>query len=166
MPLYRIISEQHLTTTLENAWEFLSDPENLSKITPDAMKFEIKGGAETRMFPGQIIRYHVSPFPGIRVPWITEITHVKEHQYFVDEQRFGPYKFWHHKHFITPTDQGVLMQDIVDYMLPGGPLGQLMHFLLVKMKLKGIFEFREKALDQMFGGVKQFPAKLTFIKLP
>lgn len=166
MPLYRILSEQYLTTTLEEAWTFLSDPKNLERITPDSMKFDIKGGADMPMFEGQIIRYHVSPFPGIRTPWVTEITHVKEGSYFVDEQRFGPYKLWHHKHFIESVDGGVLMKDIVDYMLPMGPLGSLMHTLIVRKKLNTIFSFRESALNQIFGSIPGSEARITFNKLP
>lgn len=162
MALYRIISEQYLKTTIEEAWDFLSDPKNLQRITPAAMQFDIKGGAELRMFEGQIIRYHVSPFPGVRTPWVTEITHVEEGHYFVDEQRFGPYKFWHHKHFIELVDGGVRMMDIVDYMLPLGPLGGIMHQLIVKKKLKEIFSFREIALNEIFGNLDGYTPALSF----
>ena len=162
MALYRIISEQYLKTTTEEAWDFLSDPKNLQRITPAAMQFDIKGGAEQRMFAGQIIRYHVSPFPGVRTPWVTEITHVEEGHYFVDEQRFGPYKFWHHKHFIEEVDGGVRMMDIVDYMLPLGYLGGLMHQLIVKKKLKEIFSFREIALNEIFGNLDGYTPALSF----
>lgn len=165
MALYRIISEQFLSTTTSEAWDFLSDPKNLQRITPESMQFDIKGGADTRMFPGQIIRYHVSPFPGIRTPWVTEITHVEEGRYFVDEQRFGPYKFWHHKHFIEAVEGGVRMMDIVDYMLPFGPLGSMMHGIIVKNKLKEIFSYREVALNAIFGNLDGHTPSLSFKSL-
>lgn len=165
MALFRIISEQYLKASTQEAWDFLSDPKNLQRITPASMQFDIKGGADSRMFPGQIIRYHVSPFPGIRTPWVTEITHVEEGHFFVDEQRFGPYKFWHHKHFITAVEGGVRMMDIVDYMLPLGPLGSIMHGVIVKKKLKEIFSFREVALNEIFGNLEGYTPTLSFNSL-
>lgn len=166
MAFYQIISEQYLKASAGEAWSFLSDPRNLQLITPKHMKFDILGGADTAMYPGQIIRYKVSPFPGVRTSWVTEITHVREGEYFVDEQRFGPYKFWHHKHFIAPVEGGVLMRDVVDYMLPLGPLGTLAHGLLIGKQLRGIFRYREAALDRRFGSLPGHQATLSLNKLP
>jgi len=166
MAFYQIISEQYLKASAGEAWSFLSDPRNLQLITPEHMKFDILGGADRAMYPGQIIRYKVSPFPGVRTSWVTEITHVREGEYFVDEQRFGPYKFWHHKHFIAPVEGGVLMRDVVDYMLPLGPLGTLAHSLLIGKQLRGIFRYREAALDRRFGSLPGHQATLSLNKLP
>ncbi len=115
------------------------------------MGFNILSGADRKMFPGQIIQYIVTPVAGIPTKWVTEITHVKEGEYFVDEQRFGPYALWHHKHFIESIPGGVRMEDIVDYKLPFGVLGQLVHPILVKPKLKEIFEYRKQKLIELFG---------------
>ena len=98
--MYQYISKQELPITMEKAWEFLSDPKNLKRITPDYMGFDILSGADRSMFPGQIIQYRLTPILNIPFRWVTEITHVQEGDYFVVEQRFGPYTFWHHKHFI------------------------------------------------------------------
>ena len=98
--MYQYTSRQELATTMEEAWSFLSDPKNLKRITPDYMGFDILSGAERNMFSGQIIQYRLTPILGIPFRWVTEITHVQEGAFFVDEQRFGPYTFWHHKHFI------------------------------------------------------------------
>jgi ligand-binding SRPBCC domain-containing protein len=114
------------------------------------MGFDILSGAERKMFPGQIIQYRLTPVLGIPFRWVTEITHVKEGEYFVDEQRFGPYSFWHHKHFIYPTKNGVVMEDVVDYKIPLGILGRLAHLIFVKYKVKQIFTYREKALNEIF----------------
>lgn len=103
------------------------------------------------MYAGQIINYKVSPFPGIKMRWTTEITHVEEGVYFVDEQRFGPYSFWHHKHFFEPVEGGVLATDIVDYAVPMGVLGQLFEPIIVRGRLKHIFEYRYQKLIEMFG---------------
>ena len=135
---------------MDEAWVFLSDPKNLKRITPDYMGFDILSGADRKMFPGQIIQYRLTPVLGIPFRWVTEITHVKEGEYFVDEQRFGPYSFWHHKHFIYPTENGVVMEDVVDYKIPLGILGKLAHMIFVKYKVKQIFTYREKALNEIF----------------
>lgn len=148
--MYQYTSRQELATTIDQAWNFLSDPKNLKRITPDYMGFDIISGAERKMFPGQIIQYRLTPVLGIPFRWVTEITHVQEGEFFVDEQRFGPYTFWHHKHFIKKTENGVVMEDIVDYKLPLGPLGWLAHALFVRAKVKQIFDYREKALNEIF----------------
>lgn len=151
MKIYRLHTIQDLPISKDQAWDFLSDPKNLKTITPDYMGFNILNGADRKMFPGQIIQYIVTPVAGIPTKWVTEITHVKEGEYFVDEQRFGPYALWHHKHFIESIPGGVRMEDIVDYKLPFGVLGQLVHPILVKPKLKEIFEYRKHKLVELFG---------------
>lgn len=154
MKLYRLETIQKLPISINDAWQFLSDPKNLKRITPDYMGFKIVKGAESSMYAGQIIEYVVTPLFGISTTWVTEITHVKEPEYFVDEQRFGPYALWHHKHFIKPIENGVEMVDIVDYKIPFGFLGQLAQPLIVSPKLKEIFEYRREALIKLFGPYK------------
>ena len=151
MKIYRLKTTQKLPISVSEAWDFLSDPKNLKTITPDYMGFKILTEVEPKMYPGQIIQYIVTPLLGIPAKWVTEITHVQEGKYFVDEQRFGPYALWHHKHFIQPIAVGVEMIDIVDYKIPFGWLGQLMHPILVGPKLKEIFTYREQALESIFG---------------
>jgi ligand-binding SRPBCC domain-containing protein len=119
------------------------------------MGFEIISGGDRPMFPGQIIQYLVSPVAGIKTKWVTEITHVKEGEYFVDEQRFGPYSLWHHKHFLKEIEGGVEMEDVIDYKLPFGILGQAFHPIIVRPKLEEIFEFRRKKLLELFGEFKE-----------
>jgi len=154
MKLYRLETVQNLPISQKEAWDFLSDPNNLKRITPEYMGFEILSGASDKMYAGQIIQYIVTPVMSIPTKWVTEITHVDEGKYFVDEQRFGPYTLWHHKHFIKPIHKGVEMIDIIDYKIPFGILGQLVHPIIVAPKLKEIFEFRKHALNEMFGEYK------------
>ena len=154
MKLYNLHKKQNLPITVKEAWTFLSSPKNLKTITPDYMGFNILSGADREMFAGQIIQYIVSPIMGIKTKWITEITHVDQGYYFVDEQRFGPYALWHHKHFIRPIKGGVEMEDIIDYKIPFGWIGQLAHPILVKPKLKEIFDYRQKKLVEIFGEFK------------
>ncbi|WP_411030475.1 SRPBCC family protein [Spongiimicrobium sp. 3-5] len=162
MKLYQLRSRQALPISMDKAWKFLSSPKNLKIITPDHMGFNIIAGGDRPMYPGQIIHYKVSPFPGITTKWVTEITHVKEGRYFVDEQRFGPYALWHHKHFINPLDNGVEMEDVIDYKLPFGFLGQLAHPLLVKKQLQQIFSYRENKLAELFGIMDGIPNEVEF----
>jgi len=88
---------------------------------------------------------------GIKLNWMTEITHVKEKEYFVDEQRFGPFAFWHHEHHFTEIDGGVLMHDILHYSIGFGPIGKIANAITVKKKIKEIFEFRYKKVEEIFG---------------
>jgi len=161
MKLYQLHSKQALPISMDKAWNFLSDPANLKVITPEHMGFHILSGADRPMFAGQIIQYKVSPFPGFTTKWVTEITHVDEGNYFVDEQRFGPYALWHHKHFIKKIDEGVEMEDIIDYKIPLGILGQLAHPLIVKKQLLEIFKYREQKLKELFGTVATIPNELN-----
>ncbi len=154
MKIYRLETVQKLPISQKEAWDFLSDPKNLKRITPDYMGFEILSGAVDKMYAGQIIQYLVTPVMNIPTKWVTEITHVDEGNYFVDEQRFGPYSLWHHKHFLKPIPNGVEMVDIIDYKIPLGILGQLVHPILVAPKLKEIFEYRKQALIELYGEYK------------
>ena len=156
MLLYTLHATQKLPISLEEAWEFLSNPANLKVITPEYMTFKIISGADRPMYAGQMIEYIVTPLLGIKTSWVTEITHVEPFKYFVDEQRFGPYALWHHKHFIKEIDGGVEMEDLVHYKVPFGFLGKLVHPFLVKPKLQEIFNYRTKALEDKFG---KFPLK-------
>jgi ligand-binding SRPBCC domain-containing protein len=151
MKLYQLKSKQFLPISLDEAWAFLSEPRNLKSITPEYMGFEICDGADRPMYQGQIIQYIVTPVLGIKTKWVTEITHVVDKSFFVDEQRFGPYAFWHHKHFLKEVPGGVEMEDIIDYKIPFGILGQLVHPFLVKPKLNEIFTYRQHKLTALFG---------------
>jgi ligand-binding SRPBCC domain-containing protein len=153
MKLYQLHAKQSFPISRQEAWDFLSSPKNLQEITPKHMGFTILSGADRPMYAGQIIQYKVSPLPGYTTKWVTEITHVKPGEYFVDEQRFGPYALWHHKHFINEVDGGIEMEDIIDYKIPFGIFGQLAHPIIVKKQLSQIFEFREKQLIGRFGSI-------------
>ncbi len=153
MPTYQKKAIQKLPMSIQQAWEFISSPYNLETITPEDMKFEITNGIlkTDKMYAGQVICYKLTPLLNIKMEWVTEITHVENLHYFVDEQRFGPYAFWHHQHILTEIDGGVLMEDIVHYKLPLGILGSIAHWLFVKNKLKNIFEFRYQKMEELFG---------------
>lgn len=164
MKIYTLRSIQKLPISPEEAWNFLSDPKNLKTITPDYMGFKIISGAVRPMFAGQIIQYLVTPVAGVKTKWVTEITHVKHGEYFVDEQRYGPYALWHHKHFIKPIPGGVEMEDIIDYKLPLGFLGRLAHPILVKPKLEEIFDYRKQKLVELFGRYNEDSTKTEILK--
>ena len=152
MGVYRIYEKQTLHASLEEVWDFISSPRNLQEITPDSMGFKIvTPDLPDKMYPGMMVSYKVSPLLGIRMTWVTEITQVDEKNYFVDEQRVGPYALWHHEHFIKQVTDGIEMIDIVTYRLPLGFLGSLAHSLFVKQKLRSIFNYRTEILEKRFG---------------
>lgn len=155
MKIYRLQTKQNVPISIDEAWEFFSNPRNLSVITPDSMGFKTISGDDRSIFPGQIIQYIVKPLFGIPMKWVTEITHVANKKYFVDEQRFGPYSLWHHKHFFKEIPGGVELEDIVDYKVPLGILGQMAHPFLVKPKLDEIFAYRKEKLIELFGEYKK-----------
>ena len=151
MGFYQFKKTQEINASLEEVWKFISDPANLKKITPDYMGFDITStDLPSKMYAGMIISYKVSPLFGIKTTWVTEITHLKANSYFVDEQRVGPYKIWHHQHMIQPTEKGTLMTDIVSYQPPLGLLGSVANTLIINGKLNEIFDYRTKALEEIF----------------
>jgi ligand-binding SRPBCC domain-containing protein len=151
MSFYSLQRTQRLPISIEEAWNFFSNPANLQEITPKYMGFEITSGHQTDMYEGQIITYIVRPILGIPLKWMTELKHLKPGKFFVDEQRVGPYALWYHQHhFSSLPDGSVEMTDIVHYQLPLGPLGQLAHWLFVRKQLEQIFDFRFKVLEQRF----------------
>jgi ligand-binding SRPBCC domain-containing protein len=153
MSKHQLHRKQRLPISLDECWDFFSSAKNLKEITPDYLRFEIVAGDSRKIYPGQLIQYYVRPFWNIRVLWLTEITHVVEREYFVDEQRSGPYSFWHHKHFFREIGNGVEIEDVVDYQLPFGFLGQTMHTLSIRKKLEAIFDYRRDKLTALFGTV-------------
>jgi ligand-binding SRPBCC domain-containing protein len=149
--LHHLEQEQHLPITLQQAWDFFSSPANLDAITPPDLGFQITSPPEPEMYEGQIITYRVKIAPLVWLPWVTEIKCVEPQLSFIDEQRLGPYKFWHHRHTFQPVPGGVLMRDQVHYALPFGPLGTLAHALFVRRKLRWIFAYRKQILARRFG---------------
>jgi ligand-binding SRPBCC domain-containing protein len=149
MKVYSYKSIQLIPTDIRTCWDFFSSPENLQKITPPSMGFRITSEREEKTYPGQIITYTVKPLFGIPLTWVTEITQVKELEYFIDEQRFGPYRFWHHKHFFRQVEGGVEMTDLVHYGLPFGFAGRIAR-VFVEKKLKSIFDYRSGVIRTIF----------------
>jgi ligand-binding SRPBCC domain-containing protein len=153
MKSYHLEFSQKLPVSIHEAWEFFSSPSNLAKITPKEMAFEVTSDIKraTEMYPGMIITYKVSPVMGLKIDWMTEITQVQPLKYFIDEQRFGPYKFWHHQHHFEEIPGGVLMSDILTYGMPFGIFGQMANGIFVANKLQQIFNYRKEMVDKMFG---------------
>ena len=154
MKIFKLKYSQKLPINLNEAWDFLSSPNNLELITPKSMDFNITDWDRKKAYPGQIIQYTVKPILGIKINWVTEITQVRDKEFFVDEQRFGPYTFWHHKHFIKEIEGGVIMEDVIHYKPPFGFVGVLLNFLFINSKLNSIFKHRELELIKTFGNFK------------
>jgi ligand-binding SRPBCC domain-containing protein len=153
MKSYQLSFNQNIPLPLSETWDFFSSPANLAKITPPEMAFTVTSDKEQikQMYPGLIITYKVSPMLGIKLDWMTEITHVSEGKYFIDEQRFGPYQFWHHQHHFKAIDGGTQMNDLLTYGLPLGFLGRIANHVLVADKLQQIFVFRKQKVIELFG---------------
>ena len=149
--MYTLERTQRIPISLEEAWQFFQNPSNLSKITPSEMGFQILSEVPDQMYSGLFIHYKVTPLLGIRMNWTTEITHVKRPHYFVDEQRVGPYRLWHHEHHFKEINGGVEMLDRVNYQLPLGVIGKMVHPFIVEKKLNEIFNHRIKQVEEIFG---------------
>lgn len=151
MATFRLETTQLVNASLAEVWDFISSPKNLKHITPEHMGFDIiTPNLPEKMYPGMMIEYIVKPVLGIPMHWLTEITHVQDHTYFVDEQRSGPYSLWHHQHHIKETPEGILMTDIVHYIPPMGFLGSIANAVFIKNQLKQIFDFRTVAVEKRF----------------
>jgi ligand-binding SRPBCC domain-containing protein len=151
MKLYRLERSQLLPISIETGWDFFSNPHNLQQITPVWLDFKITHPIRDKMHAGMIIRYRLKTLFRWPTTWITEITHVNEPVFFVDEMRYGPFRFWHHEHRFVDVANGVEMQDTVDYALKFGLLGQILHNMVIGAKLIEIFDFRQAALEKTFG---------------
>ena len=151
MGFFQFKRKQVINASIDEVWDFISSPVNLKEITPDYMGFDITTeDLPEKMYPGMIISYNVTPLFGIKTRWVTEITHVVDKSYFVDEQRVGPYAMWHHEHIIEPIEGGVLMKDIVSYQPPFGILGNIADKLIIKAKLNEIFDYRTKVIHEKY----------------
>lgn len=151
MTVHTLTQEQPLPVSRAEAWAFFATPRNLDAITPPDIGFQVISQPGDDLYEGQIINYRIRIFPLVWVTWVTEIKAVKEGSSFVDEQRFGPYKFWHHRHTFEDIPGGVLMRDHVHYGLGFGPFGAMAHALFVRRKLAAIFAFRREILAKRFG---------------
>jgi len=150
MKLYDLMRVQHLPVALETAWQFFTDPYNLLKITPAWLDFRIVSGSGARLYPGMIISFRVTPLARLSYLWVTEVTQVNAPYFFVDEMRFGPYRFWHHQHRFTPNANGVSVEDTIHYAVKGGPVGRFLNRVWVRPKLNEIFAFRSRTLATLF----------------
>ncbi len=152
--VHRLLREQIIPRPAAELWEFFATPRNLDALTPPDVSFQIIGEIPSRMYAGQLIEYRIGVLPGVRMRWLTEITHVRDFEYFVDEQRIGPYRLWHHEHRFTPSADGrsVTMTDAVSYEVGWGPLGELMHALWIRRQLATIFDYRAKRVQELFAG--------------
>lgn len=152
MSVHIIKRIQRIPVSLAGAWGYFSSPANLQAITPEKMACRIiSAGHGDKIYPGQIIEYKIKPLFGIEMYWMTEITQVEDQRFFIDEQRIGPYRMWHHQHHFKAIDRGVEMTDIVHYKNPFGIIGRFANGLFVKKRLQEIFDYRFKKVEEIFG---------------
>lgn len=150
--IHTLHQEQFVPGDPARIWEFFATPRNLAAITPAHMRFEMIGTLPEKMYAGQLIEYRIGIVPGLSTGWLTEITQIRDGSFFIDEQRIGPYRLWHHEHHFTPDPArgGVLMTDRIAYAVGWGPLGSLLHALWIRRKLESIFAHRREAIAQLF----------------
>ena len=148
--MHHLYRQQQLNCTLDEAWDFFSNPRNLEKLTPSSIGFDITHCKSEVMHVGQMIGYRIKIAPMIWVKWLTEITYVEDKKCFIDDQRIGPYKVWHHTHSFEENADGVLMTDDIVYAMPFGIIGDIAHTLNVKNKLHHIFDERKRLTDELF----------------
>lgn len=149
MAIYTLQRAQTVRMPLAPCWEFFSNPANLARITPPTLGFQVRSQLPREIYPGLMIRYTVSPLFGIPMTWLTEITHVRKPNFFVDEQRVGPYRLWHHEHTFTAlSEHETEVSDLVHYVPPLGPIGVLLNALVIRPQLDAIFAFRAEQLDR------------------
>ena len=149
--IHQLRRKQVIPASLEEVWDFFSDPRNLNQITPPDLEFEILFGGEVKMYPGQLMAYKIRLLPLVKTRWLTEISQVREPFYFLDKQLQGPYRLWNHEHQFQAVSGGVEMIDQVTYQLPFGPLGELVHRIWVGPRLKRIFDYRTQIISKIFG---------------
>jgi ligand-binding SRPBCC domain-containing protein len=150
MKLYTLAQVQHLPIPIDQAWQFFTDPNNLSRITPAWLDLRVVSASGASLYPGMIITFRVKPLWQMTYLWVTEITHVDAPHFFVDEMRFGPYRFWQHQHRFTETESGVEVKDVICYAVKGWPFGKILHHALIKPRLDDIFAFRGRILSTLF----------------
>jgi len=150
--MHQLRKTQNILISVKEAWAFFSQPENLAKITPSNMNFNILSRSDAgEMYPGMIITYKVSPLFNLSINWATEISQIKEHKYFIDNQIQGPYKIWHHEHHFKETENGTEMRDVLFYEVKFGFFGQLLHKLFIRKRIEEIFNYREDKIKELFG---------------
>jgi len=148
--LFQLKQKITLNTTMKEAWDFFSNPRNVKVVTPPKLNMTITSELPDTMYEGMIISYKVHPILNIPLTWVTEITKIIPNKLFIDEQRHGPYKMWHHEHFFREVDNGIEVEDLVSYIMPFGPLGILVQKLHVQMELESVFDYRTKVLKEKF----------------
>ena len=149
--IYSLETKQIIDRPIEEIWSFFTNPKNLNQLTPSDMNFKILSGSSDDFYEGKIISYSINPFKFYNIKWVTEITKIKKNDFFIDEQRFGPYKMWHHEHhFIKNNDNTTTIHDKVIYKLPYGIIGKINHKLFIKKRLLEIFNFRKKTMKQLY----------------
>jgi len=151
MSYTQIIRKQTIKSDIDSIWKFISSPKNLELITPKWMNFKVTSkNTDQNMYPGMIITYNITPFLNLKMVWITEITHIEDHKLFIDEQRIGPYKMWHHEHRFDQIDDGIIMTDTITYVPPFGLLGMVANILFIKKRIKKIFDHRQYIIEKIF----------------
>lgn len=153
--MFKLYRKQIINTDINTAWNFFSSPHNLKEITPPKLNLKVTSNSDLtiknpEIYPGMIITYQVTPLLNIKINWMTEITNVRAPYFFSDQQLHGPYKVWNHEHHFTEVENGILIEDLVNYALPFEPFSLPVNTLFVRKELEKIFDFRKRILVEQF----------------
>lgn len=152
MALHVFTHSQVVPAPLEECWRFFANPRNLARLIPPELEFTTASDAPTEIRPGLLLAHRVRLQFGFAVNWLTEITHVSPPDYFIDEQRLGPFRLWHHEHHFRAIDGAhTELRDLVQYVVPCGWLGELVHPWIVVPQLRHLWDFRENTIAEIFG---------------
>ena len=147
--MYTLERAQRIPAPLADVFGFFSNPANLGRITPGGLAFRIHGSSPGTLVEGSRIEYRIR-WTLFTLRWVTRITKWRAPHEFEDIQEKGPYAVWVHRHRFSQQDGAVLMEDHVDYALPFGPVGRLVHRLRVRKQLEEIFDYRRRAIEEIF----------------
>lgn len=148
--MYQLKRTQFIHADLQTCWNYFSSPANLRVITPNYIDFRVHTIVPENLYEGLIIRYTIRPILGIPLSWISEIKIIREGNYFIDEQRRGPYGMWHHEHHFKEVEGGVEMTDLISYRMPFSFIGRFFHWLFIRKQLESIFDYRFRKVDELF----------------
>lgn len=151
-------ASQKVNGTIEEVWNFFSNPVNLDQLTPKEVNFSIKSiSGDGPMYPGMLVQYKIKPLKWLPIYfyWVAEIKQVHQNLRFIDEQRYGPFAFWYHEHAFEAVEDGVIVKDMLHYRVPLGFIGKLIDWLVIRLAIKRIFRTRTEILHEYFQNLKK-----------
>jgi ligand-binding SRPBCC domain-containing protein len=130
---------------LDATFAFFSDAANLERLTPGWVQFSIVTPLPIIMRAGLEIDYRIR-LHGVPLAWTSRIDVWEPGRCFVDRQIAGPYLWWRHEHRFETAGDATRVIDEVEYV----PRAAWMTARLVRRDVERIFQYRQKALQEIF----------------